>query len=32
VRAWQQRRLAWVLAGRSWLRVGHLDVLALPPR
>jgi len=32
VRAWQQRRLAWVLAGRSTLRVGHLDVLALPPR
>lgn len=30
VRAWQQRRLA--LAARSTLRVGHLDVLALPPR
>ncbi len=30
VRAWQQRRLAQ--AGRSTLRVGHVDVLALPPR
>jgi integrase len=30
VQAWRQRRLA--LAPRSVLRVGHLDVLALPPR
>jgi SAM-dependent methyltransferase len=30
VQAWWQRRLA--LAPRSVLRVGHLDVLALPPR
>ncbi len=30
VRAWQLRRLA--AAARSTLRVGHLDVLALPPR
>jgi hypothetical protein len=30
VRAWQQRRLA--LAAHSTLRLGHVDVLALPPR
>ncbi len=30
VRAWQQRRQA--LAQRSTLRLGHVDVLALPPR
>lgn len=30
VHTWRQRRLA--LAPRSVLRVGHLDVLALPPR
>ena len=30
VRAWQQRRLA--LAACSTLRVGHIDMLALPPR
>ncbi len=30
VQAWRQRRLA--LAPRSMLRIGHLDVLALPPR
>lgn len=30
VRAWQARRRAWV--GRGSLRVGHVDLLALPPR
>jgi hypothetical protein len=29
MRAWRQRRLA--LAGTDSLRVGHMDLLALPP-
>lgn len=28
--AWLKARCAWVAAGRSWLRVGHQDLLALP--
>ncbi|NBC12102.1 MAG: class I SAM-dependent methyltransferase [Gammaproteobacteria bacterium] len=28
--AWLTARCGWVAAGRSWLRVGHQDLLALP--
>ena len=30
-RSWEERRLAQLAAGRVHLRVGHLDLLALPP-
>lgn len=32
ITAWQQRRQADLAAGRLGLRVGHVDVLALPPQ
>lgn len=32
VRRWHQRRLAALSAGQIGLRVGHVDVLGLPPR
>ena len=30
-RAWEERRLAHLAAGRFRLQVGHMDLLALPP-